>query len=488
MLVAPAREVAYRILQRLESGRGFAVDLFQSPEVNELKEADVRLVNELVMGVLRWRGELDFQIERLSGKPLSRLDPEVVTILRLGIYQIRFLARIPKPAVVNEAVELTKAARKRSAAGLVNAVLRKCVPPAQRIAARRFEELNPESMESIRRAVPAWMFARWAARDIARDLAGEMPGRKGRAESAVERGPQSAQEQHRRPEAAATVAALRLAWASIQVPPTTLRVVSEADDRESLRRDLAEEGMVVRAGRFASRALVVESGAVLSSKALRAGRVVIQDEASQLVAELLALEPGQCVLDLCAAPGIKAGQLAQALGRGTLVVCDLSPKRLRTMLKLLASMIPTNVRLNVVRLDATRELPFRGHFDRILLDAPCSGTGTLARNPEIKWRLHPSDLPRLAEPQTKMLRNALRHLAPGGRLVYATCSLEPEENEQVVEGVLAEAQGCRLLGAQELAREFPALSALFDSQGYFRTRPDLHQMDGFFAAVIVRVG
>lgn len=128
MPVSPAREVAYRILQRLESGRGFAVDLLQSPEVNQLKEADVRLVNELVMGVLRWRGELDFQIERLSGKPLSRLDPEVVTILRLGVYQIRFLARIPKPAVVNEAVELTKAARKRSAAGLVNAVLRMCVP------------------------------------------------------------------------------------------------------------------------------------------------------------------------------------------------------------------------------------------------------------------------------------------------------------------------------------------------------------------------
>jgi 16S rRNA (cytosine967-C5)-methyltransferase len=140
----------------------------------------------------------------------------------------------------------------------------------------------------------------------------------------------------------------------------------------------------------------------------------------------------------------------------------------------------------VVRLDARSSLPFGRPFDRILLDAPCSGTGTLARNPEIKWRTQPSDLPRLAAAQEKMLRNALAVLAPGGRLVYATCSLEPEENEQVVASVLREAEEFHLLTATELSSEFPAFAPLFDSHGYFRTRPDLHAMDGFFAAVMAR--
>lgn len=459
MPVSPAREVAYRILRRVESGRAFAVELLQSAEVSNLKEVDRALVTELVMGVLRWRGELDFQIKRLLGRPLKRLDPEVATILRLGIYQIRFLERIPKAAIVNEAVDMTKAARKRSAAGLVNALLRKFVPPTQRAAAGRIEELAPETRESIERAMPAWLFARWAARDWAR-------------------GPQA-------PEGGAE-AAMKLAWASAQVPPATLRVGGAKADREGVQRELAEEGIVTKPGRYASRALVVESGNLQASKALREGRVVIQDEASQLVAALVAPKAGQRVLDLCAAPGIKAGQLAQALGSGTLVACDLSAPRLRTLAKLLPQAAPSETRLLLVRLDATRGLPFGICFDRILLDVPCSGTGTLARNPEIKWRLQPSDLTRFAEAQTKMLRNALGLLAPGGRLIYATCSLEPEENENVVERVLEEVPGYRLLTEAERSRDHPALSPLFDSRGYFRTRPDLHRMDGFFAAVIVR--
>jgi 16S rRNA (cytosine967-C5)-methyltransferase len=214
--------------------------------------------------------------------------------------------------------------------------------------------------------------------------------------------------------------------------------------------------------------------------------VVIQDEASQLVAELVSPEPGQRVLDICAAPGMKAGQLAQMMGVGTLVACDRSAARLRTLAKLLPQWIPATVRLLMVRLDATRELPFGMKFERILLDAPCSGTGTLARNPEIKWRFRPEDITRLAKLQAIMLRNALPALASGGRLVFATCSLEPEENEGVVEKVLSEEPAFRLLTAHELALEHPRLIPFFDSRGYFWTRPDQYQMDGFSTVVIVR--
>jgi 16S rRNA (cytosine967-C5)-methyltransferase len=443
----------------MEAGRGFAVDLLQGLELSTLKDVDRRLAMELVMGVLRWRGELDFRIEQLSGRRLRSFDPEVLTLLRMGIYQIRFLQKIPKPAVVNDAVELTKVARKRSAAGLVNAVLRKCNPSAVRLGSVSFEELEPEGIEAVQRTIPRWLFERWAARRWPRSASAE--------------GLTSAE------------TALRLAWASAQVPPAILRVTAGDAGRETLMAELAQEGISVVPGAFSRFALLVKSGNIHSARAWRQGRVVIQDEASQLVTELVRPEPGQHVLDLCAAPGMKAGLLAHLLERGTLTVCDLSTARLRTLGKLLPPQVPPGVKLQRLQLDATWELPFGGLFDRILLDAPCSGTGTLARNPEIKWRLQPRELARHAETQMKMLRHALPLLAPGGRLVYATCSLEPEENEQVVEAVLSEAPAFRKLTSTELTREFPVFGPLFDADGYFRTRPDLHRMDGFFAVVLV---
>jgi 16S rRNA (cytosine967-C5)-methyltransferase len=448
-MVSPARQAAYQILRRVETGRIYAVDLLQGDQVSRLRESDRRLVTELVMGVLRWRGDLDFEIERLSGKPLGYFDPEIATILRLAIYQIRYLEKIPKAAAVNEAVELVKAARKRSAAGLVNAVLRKCEHAGNVAQSLKSGSADPETIESASHSMPRWLLDRWERRF-------------------------------------GLEAARLLAWSSVRTPPTILRVTGGEGACREVRRELAEAGIRAHPAKYAKAALIVESGDVRSSGAWREGRVVIQDEASQLVGSLLAPEPGECALDLCAAPGMKSAQLATALTRGTLVACDLSDRRLRTMTRLLPRQLPADLRFGAVRLDATRALPFGIKFDRILLDVPCSGTGTLARNPEIKWRLRPEDLPRLAAAQAAIGRNALEVLKPGGRLVYATCSLEPEENEQVVETILAESPAARRLSQEELRREFPDLSALFDRQGYFRTRPDFDQMDGFFAAVIVR--
>src|SRR5208283_858449 len=198
MPISPARKAAFEILRRLESGRGFVVDLLQTPEVSALKEADRRLATELVMGVLRWRGELDFQIELVSGRKVKGFDSEVLTILRMGAYQIRFLERVPTRAVVDDAVELTKAARKRSAAGLVNAVLRKSAPPKDRALARDIEHLSAEDRESVRRAFPEWLWKRWEGITATRSEAAE-------------------------------VEAARLAYASLQIPRTTLRVVNSGE-------------------------------------------------------------------------------------------------------------------------------------------------------------------------------------------------------------------------------------------------------------------
>jgi 16S rRNA (cytosine967-C5)-methyltransferase len=444
------------------------VDLLQTQEVSALKEADRRLATELVMGVLRWRGELDFQLAEFSGRPVERLDPEVATILRLGVYQIQFLERVPKAAAVNEAVEMTKAAHKRSAAGFVNAVLRKCPPSRRAVREERFDDLDKPARASVRRATPAWLLERWAAI--------EAPAVRCNQQLTTGDGQRTTDDD----------LALRLAWASTQVPPAVLRVVDLAQDIPRLREELAAEGIKTRPGRFSGRALVVESGNVQASQALRQGRVVIQDEASQLVVDLLAPRAGQRVLDLCAAPGVKAGQIAQMLGKGTLVTCDLSASRLRTLVRLLPQWLPKEVQWLAIRLDASQALPFGCRFERILLDAPCSGTGTLARNPEIKWRLRPADLKRLVEAQVEMLEGALGSLCLEGRLVYATCSLEPEENQGVVERVLEESPAYQVVSPAELKSDYPALIPLFDPQGYLRTRPDLHTMDGFFAAVIVR--
>jgi 16S rRNA (cytosine967-C5)-methyltransferase len=449
--ISPARQAAYRILLRIESGHDFAVDLLHRPQVSRMREADRRLATEIVMGVLRWRGELDFRIEELSGKRLNYFDAEIAAILRLSFYQIQFLTRIPKSAIVHEAVELARISGKSSAAGLVNAVLRKCEPTVRGAPDEGREEEpgepRPEMVLAAVRSLPAWLAERWS-----RNFG--------------------------------TAAMERLAWASASVPRTTLRIVGGAGTREEVQRQLLEDGVVTRPGRYGTGALVVESGGAPSLTIVRDGGAIIQDEASQLVAALVAPKRGDRVLDLCAAPGIKAGQIATALGAGHLLACDLSSRRLATMKQLLPQQLSGDLHLNLLRLDATEKLPFGLGFDRILVDAPCSGTGTLARNPEIKWRLRPEDLGGFAERQVQMVRSALGALNPCGRLVYSTCSLEPEENERVAEAAVESNPGTRLLSANEISKEFPALSTLFDPHGYFRTRPDLHDMDGFFAAVI----
>jgi 16S rRNA (cytosine967-C5)-methyltransferase len=463
------------------------VDLLQTEAVSALKEADRRLATELVMGVLRWRGELDFQLGEISGRPVERLDPEVATILRMGIYQIQFLERVPKAATVNEAVEMTKAAHKRSAAGFVNAVLRKCPPGKRAERLERFDALDEAARASVRRATPAWLLERWTVSRVRGPLSVVRRNEQLTADSRQRTRPGHGQlTTNNGPRATDDDAALRLAWASTRVPPTVLRVADLSQDILHLQKELAAEGIKTKPGRFSAHALVIESGNVQASQALRQGQVVIQDEASQLVVDLLKPQAGQRVLDLCAAPGIKAGQIAQMLGSGTLVTCDRSAARLRTMAKLLPDWLPKEVRWLPIQLDATQDLPFGCQFERILLDAPCSGTGTLARNPEIKWRLQQADLKRLAEAQVKMLKSALGFLSSAGRLVYATCSLEPEENEGVVERVLEELPNHQLVPRAELVASYPTLSPLFDPQGYLRTYPDLYTMDGFFAAVIVR--
>ena len=443
MAISPARLAAFEILLQVERAGAYAADLLHASQVNRLSDADKALSTELVMGVLRWRARLDHALASACEQPLAKLDLEVLTALRLGSYQLGFLERVPPRAAVHESVELAKRARKRSAAPLVNAVLRRLTDKKEMFHVEH-RETEPSAREVADRCShPQWMVDRWAKH----------------FEISV---------------------AARICEFDQAVPVTALRLAGEVTDD-----DLRCEGIEVTPGALLARARRVVSGDTTKSKAFATGRIAIQDEASQLVAALVGA--GGRILDCCAAPGGKTAALAERNPQATIVAVELHPHRARTLRRRAPA---ANVRVLVA--DALA-LPLDLDFDRVLVDVPCSGTGTLARNPEIKWRLEPGDLADLHRKQVAILRAALERVAPGGRLVYSTCSLEPEENGAVVEEALAARSGFRLLDCSEELRKLRETGELVWSEpesltraGFLQTLPGIHPCDGFFVAIIER--
>ena len=449
MPVSPARSVAFEILLRVEREESYAAELLHSERLAKLSSRDHGLATELVMGVLRWQSLLDQRLAAASSQKLDRLDGEVLAALRLGVYQLQFLSRVPAHAAIFESVELVKAARKRSAAPFVNAVLRTVAGAgAEDIVAKDvLSDFNksPDSITLAENAAhPVWLVERWT--------------------------------EHYGIEAARQICAH-----DQTVPDTAIHIHNDKSNAE-----LAAAGVQLSPGRLLSAARRVIAGDVTGTRAYQEGRVSIQDEASQLVALLAGR--GQTILDCCAAPGSKTALLARRNPHAKVFAIELHPHRARLLQSL--SRLP-NVR--VVAADA-RHLPFSRAFDRILADVPCSGTGTLARNPEIKWRLKSADLHDLQSRQVAILKSALAQLAVGGRLVYSTCSLEHEENGAVLEAALGgtlEFKVADLKGELEQLRKAGELSAGLDIASllagpYLRTIPGVHPCDGFFAAMIER--
>ena len=452
MSISPARASAFDILLQVEKEDAYASELLHSVQNASLSAEDHGLATQIVMGVLRWRSQLDAELAPFSKWPLAKLDAEVLTALRMGAYQLTRLDRVPAHAAVHESVELVKRSRRTSAAGLVNALLRK-------IGASRQSVPSPDNCPTPQRpsssvleiaadyAHPEWLVTRWVAAfgmDLARAICS----------------------------------------ASQRVPPTTIRI---RDLTAAAPFDLVGEGVQISPGSLLSCARRVDSGDITKTHAYHSGRIVIQDEASQLVALLVG--QGERILDACAAPGGKTMILVERNPNSTIIAADLHPHRTR----LLAERVQAP-NLTIVTTDL-RKLPAQEKFDRILLDAPCTGTGTLAHHPEIKWRLRGEDIPRMQQLQVELLLSALRHLSDGGRLLYSTCSLEPEECEQVIERALADpslaaehAEVCdltpdllQLQSGKVLTT--PHMERLLKGP-YLRTFPGIHPCDGFFAAMI----
>lgn len=440
---SPSRIAAFEILLQVVRNKSYASELLHSRAHQDLATSDHGLATELVMGTLRWLSFLDHKIAQVSNQPLGKLDLEVLTAMRLATYQLTFLNRIPASAAVNESVELVKRARKRSAAPFVNAVLRKITKLPYQVPDST--TLSSVSEIAANLSHPLWLIERWV--------------------------------QQFGVENTRTICAYNQ-----RVPDTSISISGE----DTLNA-IESSGIKLSKGHLLTSARLVQSGSITSLPSFREGRISIQDEASQLVALLVGR--GERILDCCAAPGGKTRIVAEQNPGSQVVATELHPHRARLLRKLVR-----NQNVAIVTADA-RTLPLASQFDRILLDAPCSGTGTLARNPDIKWRLTADDLQQLQTRQAAILDSAIDQLSPGGKLVYATCSLETEENEIVVENAVAGRKGMRTLDCrdelQRLKREGWLAIAEIDSLvsgRYLRTIPGIHQCDGFFAAVLEKSG
>jgi len=435
--VSPARIAAFEILLRVAEG-AYASVLLATSEA-ELNPQDRALCHELVMGVLRHQLWLDHLAALYTNRKVDQLDLGVRLALRLGLYQLRFLSRIPASAAVNESVNLMRVARLRSAGAFVNAVLRRAVREPDVDPTRGID--NDVSRLSVLSSHPEWLIERWI-----RNFG--------------------------------LVEAEAFARANNNPAPVAFRVNRKADE-EHVLRSLREAGAELVSSEVVKDAWRITGAGRLLAEFARAGELYIQDEGSQLVAKVVDAQPGERILDLCAAPGSKSTYIANNSGDAVSVfACDLYEHRLRTVLSSAATQSLNNI--HPVALDGLQPLPFaEATFDRVLLDAPCSGTGTLRRNPEIRYRISTADIADLAGRQKQLLFNAARVVRPGGHLIYSTCSVEPDENEAVVQQFLENNDSFTL-------NELLVASRLRTGSGAARTWPHRDGADGFFICRFVR--
>ena len=427
-MIAPARLASFDILCQIETRAAFSDYLLNSARIAAMSPRDRNLTREIVYGTLRWQGLIDHVIMKTSSRP--DLDPEVRILLRMSVYQMLYLNRVPHHAVVHDAVEISKGQLRSGTPGFINGVLRRLSQKRPWAEAAFERDLPPW----VRVSLPSWLWHRWTARFG---------------------------------EARATEYAL-----SLNRPPRmALRLTGEAIARENLiaHGHLSE---------LVPGALLIDTDLPRPSPdtLLKA-----QDEASQLIPHLLGPIGGWKIWDACAAPGGKAAILSSMCGReGSVTATDIHPARARR----LRGVVDRTLGFDVLVADARQAPPFRKKFDAVLADVPCSGLGTLRRNPEIKWRFNPDQLGSIQPTQEQILACASEAVRSGGLLIYSTCSTEPEENEQVVHAFLRTHSEFRLRRPSSP----PGIESWLGSDDMLRTFPGERPWDGFFAALLARAG
>ncbi|NVL91079.1 MAG: 16S rRNA (cytosine(967)-C(5))-methyltransferase RsmB [Desulfobacterales bacterium] len=450
-MVAVSRRIALSVLNLLDDSNAFPEHLLHRAFEQEpqLIRKDRALATDLVYGVLRWRGRLDWVIRQLSKTPVRKIDPFVLNILRLSLYQILFHSRIPPSAAVNDSVEMTKRQAPFWVVRFVNGVMRSAARGAKEIPLPDYND-DPVQAIVVRESHPLWLVERWVER------------------LGIEETKQ-------------------LCKANNQIPPVTIRANTLKVSREELFNSLTDHVRQITLTEFAPDGLSLKGlrNAVADIPSFKDGWFQVQDEAAQLITHLLDPKPDEAVLDACAGFGGKTGHIAQLMDdRGKIKAMEYRSWKLRRLETSLTRLGISSVTTWNHDLSVSVPVAPTGAFDRILLDAPCSGLGVLRRNPDAKWKKTEMDLTRLRGDQLRFLFSIAPLVKKGGRLVYCVCSLEPEEGDHVVEEFLKNQP--QFVIDQEPVGLLDMDKHLMDNSGFFRSSPHKHDMDGFFAVRLKR--
>jgi 16S rRNA (cytosine967-C5)-methyltransferase len=440
-----SRLAAAEILFRVDRESGYA-DVLLGARLPEFAPADRRLITRLVLGTIAWQGRLDYELKHLTGRKLDGIQPLALAILRMGLFQLRFLDRIPQHAVVDTAVSLAKRnADSRKAQGFVNAVMRRATRETAPMPSRERDE---KTFLAVAYSHPRWMVERFITWFGVAD-------------------------------------AERLMGANNEAAPNAIRLNLARGSRAEIIERLEKDGFEIGASIRAPETIVLNGAPQFESAAYRDGLFHAQSEASQMVARMLAPRAGATVVDCAAAPGGKSTHLAEIVGeRGRLIAVDLNRNGLKNARGLARRLRHSNIEF--VCADLSAAAPLRpACVEYVLLDAPCTGLGTLREHPEIRWRLRADDPARMAAIQLRMLENASALVRPGGAIVYSVCSLAPAEGEGVIDEFLkAHAE----FDIDTRPPNYDELKDLLDARGFMKTRPDVGGLDGFFAARLIRGG
>jgi 16S rRNA (cytosine967-C5)-methyltransferase len=439
------RAISLDLLNRVEETDRHPDDLLNDSfkRYRHLTSLDRAFLTELTYGALRWRGRLDWIIRHFANIPLEKIESAMLNTLRLGLYQIFFLTKTPASAAVNESVELAKKIRGKGGGGFVNAILRSAIREKETIPYPD-ERQDPALHVAITQSHPLWLVQRWIE------------------ELGVEE-------------------TLKVCSANNRIPTLTLRTNTLKIKREDLIEKLEEKGFTSVPTPFSDDGILLKDGPPTSELPfLKEGLFVIQDEASQLITLILDPRRGEKILDACAAPGGKTTHIAQRMENlGEIYAFDLRQEKLKQIEEGCKRLGIKIVRTKIGNAVNSLQAPEEFKFDRVLADAPCSGFGTLRRNPDLKWRKDKEDIERLSKLQLSILKNLSGYVSERGLLVYSTCTVFHEENEDVVERFLSEHRAFKL---DSLAEVLPEKCHFFIKKGYFKTFPPADELDGFFAA------
>jgi 16S rRNA (cytosine967-C5)-methyltransferase len=449
MVVDLPRETALKILYDInEKGAYSNIAIDKHLDSTELKAVDRGFITELVYGTVKWRLKIDWVIEQFSNVKLRKLSPWILNILRMGIYQLIFTDRVPESAACNESVKLAGKYGHQASRGYVNGILRNIARNKNSI---KYPDENADMIKylSVKYSHPEWLVEKWLKRYGREFAEGLLESNNG-------------------------------------VADLTVRANTLKTSRDELIRSLNLEGMEAEAGKYISEAIRLNKpSSITGSDLFSQGLFQVQDESSMLVAHILDPKPGELVMDLCSAPGGKATHIAQLMeNRGTVIARDIHPHKIRLIAQAaerLGTEIVKPEVFDALKLDHN----YIGKADKVLVDAPCTGYGILRRKPDIKWSRNLEDQNEIVELQKKILEIASEYVKPGGMLIYSTCTIEPEENEDVVEEFVISHSEFEFCGIEQL---LPGPLAGRSREGYLQLFPNIDGIDGFFIAKMRKKG